>query len=295
MTAAQPFDDGPSSRSGWRFAFTRRWAGYLALTVVFAIVCSGLGLWQFARRAEARDEIARIDANYESIPVPVSQALPSLDSFDASQKWLPVRLEGEYLSSDELLVRNRPYAGQPGFEVLTPLRLDDGSVFVVDRGWVATGERQDAPDAVPAAPSGPVTVVARLKAGEPQLDGRVTVAGSGQIPTVHLPQVAGEVDLPTYTGAYGLLVQQTPSGEDGGLQLAAKPARDEGPHLSYALQWFVFALLAFVGLGWALREEYRSVNADDPEERERADERARRRARRAPSDSETEDAILDAR
>ena len=34
---------------GWKFAFSRRWAGYLALTILFAIVCSGLGMWQLAR------------------------------------------------------------------------------------------------------------------------------------------------------------------------------------------------------------------------------------------------------
>ena len=43
--------------TGWRFAFSARWAGYLSLAVVFAIVCSMLGIWQFERRAEARAAI----------------------------------------------------------------------------------------------------------------------------------------------------------------------------------------------------------------------------------------------
>lgn len=277
---------------GWRFAFSRRWAGYLALTVVFAIVCSCLGMWQFARRAEARAEIARIDANYDAPAVPLTEALPSLESFDEDQKWTPVLLEGRYLTDAELLVRNRPLAGRPGFEVLTPLLLEDGSVFVVDRGWVPTGSLQDAPDDVPPAPEGNVTVTARLKAGEPTLPSRTTIEGSGQIPTVHLPQVAEMLDRPVYTGAYGLVATEDPAPASAPVS-AAKPVRDEGPHLSYALQWFVFALLAFVGLGWALRQEYRVVNADEPDERERADDRARRKAAKAPSDSEAEDALID--
>ncbi|HEV7955876.1 MAG: sortase [Microbacteriaceae bacterium] len=279
---------------GWRFALSRRWAGYLALTVAFAVVCSLLGAWQFTRRAEARTEIDRIDANYDARPMPVADVLPTLGAFDAGQKWTPVLLEGIYLSDAELLVRNRPLAGRPGFEVLTPLLLEDGTVFIVDRGWVPTGSRQDAPDVVPPAPEGPVTVVARLKGGETVLPGRSTVEGSGQIPTVHLPQVAGMLDNPVYTGAYGLVASEDPAPESAPVA-AGKPVRDEGPHLSYALQWFVFALLGFVGLGWALRQEYRVVNADDPDERERSDERARRRAARAPSDSEAEDALLDSR
>lgn len=277
----------------WRFAFSKRWAGYLALTVVFAIACSGLGVWQFERRAEARAEIERIESNYERPAVPVGDALDALDSYDEGQKWLPVLLEGTYLADEQLLVRNRPFAGRPGFEVLTPLLLADGTVFIIDRGWLPTGSEQDAPDDVPAAPTGPVSVTARLKAGEPLLSSRSTIAGSGQIPTVHLPQIAELLDRPSYTAAYGLVISETPEPETAPMP-SVKPVLDEGPHLSYALQWFVFAILAFIGLCWALRQEYRTVNADDPEERERADERARRRAARAPSDDESEDALLEA-
>ena len=277
---------------GWKFAFSRRWAGYLVLTILFAAVCSGLGVWQLARRAEALAEIARVDANFDASPVPVVDALPTLESFDESQKWLPVSLDGTYLTDEELLVRNRPLDINPGFEVLTPLRLADGSVFVVDRGWLPTGENQDAPDAVPAAPSGPVTVVARLKAGEPSLAGRT--AHGNQIATINLTDVAKRVGEPTYTGAYGLLLSEVPAPAERPVAVT-RPVRDEGPHLSYAFQWFVFALLAFVGLGWAIRQEYRTVNADDPEERERSAERERRKAAKPRSDAEVEDELLDRR
>ena len=281
--------------TGWRFALSKRWAGYFALTAVFAVVCALLGQWQFDRRAQAQAEIARIDANYDSAPLDVRQALVHLSDFTASQRWLPVSLTGTYLTEKQQLVRNRPYNGRPGFEVLTPLLLPSGEVFIVDRGWISTGSKQDAPDLVPEAPPGQVVVVARLKAGEPLLDARRTVVGSGQIPTINLPQLEALVDRPTYTGAYGLLASESVSSAVVPAP-SLRPIRDEGPHLSYALQWYVFALLSFIGLGWALRQEYRSVNADDPEERERADDRMKRRAertKRAPSDSETEDEILD--
>lgn len=280
----------------WRFALTRRWAGYLALTIVFAIVCSGLGMWQFARRAEARQEIARIDANYDAAPTPVTEVLPDTDAFSISQKWTPVRLEGEYLEDEQLLVRNRALGGRPGFDVVVPLRLTDGTIFVVDRGWVPTGERQDSPDSVPQAPAGDVVVVARLRASEPNIAGRSTVSGSNEIQTVNLDELAtvfGErLGQGMYTGAYGLVSSESPAPASAPQQ-SLRPERDEGPHLSYALQWFVFALLAFIGLGWALRQEYRLVNAEDPEEIDRSADRARRRAARSPGDDEIEDAILE--
>lgn len=278
--------------SGWRFVLSWRWAGYTALVIVFAIASCGFGNWQFDRRAEAQHAIALVEANYDLNPQDVTAVLPELDDYDESQKWTPVLLEGEYLRDEEMLVRNRPYRGGPGFEVLTPLLLDDGTVFVVNRGWVPTGSRQDEPDFVAQAPEGRVSVVARLKGGEPTLPGRTARAGTNQIATIHLPEVQERLDIPTYTGAYGAVDTQDPA-PAAELVTPPKPEPDEGPHLSYALQWYVFAILAFIGLGWALRQEYRVVNADDERVQREARKREERRARRAPSDADIEDAALD--
>lgn len=266
--------------------------GYLALAVVFAIVCSMLGMWQFQRRAEARAAIDLIEANYDRDPSPVASVLPTLEAYELGQEWTPVLLRGEYLTDEQMLARNRPLNGQPGFEVLTPFQLNDGTVFIVDRGWVPIGSRQDTPDVVPEAPRGQTTVVARLKAGEPTLPGRSSPAGTNQVATIQLEEIAERLQMPSYTGAYGLVVTEDPKPAETPVA-TIKPEPDEGPHLSYALQWYVFALIGFIGLGWALREEYRVVNADDPQEQERAAERARRKALKAATDAETEDAILD--
>src|SRR5690606_6465550 len=184
-----------------------------------------------------------------------------------------------------------PRNGQPGFEVLTPLRLTDGSVFVVNRGWLPTGNAQDLPDMVPEPPDGEVTVTARLKPGEPSLPGRT--APDGQIATVELAQFAERIDATVFTGAYRLMASETPAPADDRPLPAFKPELSEGSHLSYALQWIVFALLGFAFLGYAIREEYRHLNADDPAEKARADQRERKRAAKR-TDSDVEDDILDA-
>jgi cytochrome oxidase assembly protein ShyY1 len=275
--------------SGWRFLLSRRWAGYLALTVVFAIVCVLLAMWQLARRDEAVAEINRVEMNYDAEPTPLAEVLPALDSYDESQEWLTVSMTGQYLVDDQLLVRNRPLGGDVGFDVLVPLRLENGDVFVVDRGWLPTGQTQDVPDTIPAAPTGTVTVVARLKAGEPELENRGAVPG--QIATIELPRIADEVGQPTYTAAYGLMDSETPAPAERPTAMP-KPTPDEGAHLSYTFQWFCFGLLGFVGLGYIVRQEFRRVNEDDPEEQERAAERERRRLARR-SDAEVEDEIID--
>ena len=82
----------------WRFALTWHWGRYLALAIVFALVCVGLCLWQLDRRNTALEELARIDNNYSAEPQPLSRVLPDLDSFELDQKWTPVTMTGTYLS-----------------------------------------------------------------------------------------------------------------------------------------------------------------------------------------------------
>jgi len=268
----------------WQFLISRRWAGYLSLTIVFAVVCSLLGLWQFARRAEAQAEITRINANYDAPAVPVGEVLPTLTSFTAADRWKVVSLSGEYLTTEQVVIRNRPLGGNNGFEVVTPFRLDNNSVFMINRGWIAPNSK-GRPGTVAPPPSGRIEITARLKGAEGRIAGRTSVGA--ELATIDLAELAQRVaaaggGTSSYTGAYGLLIPQpngasgntTPSvvssessglGAGGGApssgatptvpQAPPRPALDEGPHLSYALQWFVFATMGFVGLGWAANRE----------------------------------------
>lgn len=263
----------------------RRWGGYVVFVIVFAVACGLLSWWQWSRRADAVAEIQRVEANYDAAPVAVGDVLDGLEDWTIEDEWRPVELSGRYLVDDQLLVRNRPYSGASGFEVLVPFQLEDGRVFAVDRGWVPVGSSIEAPDAVPAPPEGEVVVIARLQAGEPELPGRT--APEGQLATIHLPSVAALTGPDTYTGAYGLLAAEEPAPAEARPAPAVRPAADEGPHLSYALQWIAFGILAFVGLFWAIRRERRIAALPESE----------RAAARAPGrrsdDSDYEDAVLD--
>ncbi|MCU1584422.1 MAG: sortase [Microbacteriaceae bacterium] len=274
----------------WRFAFSRRWFGYLGVAIVFAAICVALSQWQVARLNETRAANDLIDRNYHSSPAPIREVLPTLRSFSPGQEWRQVTLSGSYLLDKQLLVRNRPFNGEPGFEVLDPLLLSDGSVFIVDRGWVPTGQKQDRPDSIPEPRSGPVSVVVRLQASEPSLAGHTDLPG--EVATIRLPDVARLVGKPTYTGAYGLMVSESPS---AGTRPTAmpEPVLDEGLHISYAIQWVLFGIMAFFGLWYGIRQEYRMRNADDPDEQERAEERERKRLAKPRSDSDVEDEILE--
>lgn len=255
-----------------------RWLGYISLAVVFAIVCCLLGVWQWNRREEALTAIDRLETNYDRTPMALAEALPEPDGFDPDRQWTPVLLEGEYLPDEQLLLRGRWHLGQVGFDVIAPFRTTDGTVFIVDRGWINQASGAERPVTEPETPQGPTTVVARLRPNEGSIAGRG--APEGQIASVDLPEIAAQLDAQTYTGAYGLLDSEGGSTPDD-VAVASRPVLDEGPHLSYSLQWYVFALGGFAAVAWGMRDELRSAS---PVQRPK-------RVRR--TDADVEDDILD--
>ena len=259
-----------------RLLFTRRWLGYLALTVTFAVIASFFGMWQWDRRGQAVAAIEKVNSNFDQAPVALSTEL-SRGSLDAdAREWVPVTVTGTYLTEEQVLVRTRPRSGEVGFEVLVPFTSGDTTV-VVNRGWIPTGESQDNPDQVPAAPRGQVTLVARIKPSEPLLPGRG--APDGQIASIHLPSLQSMITVEIREDFFLALGEETPRPATTPLPLV-RPDLDEGPHLSYTFQWYLFAVMAFGGLWYLLRQEVRARRGDDL-----SPQRSR--------DNDEEDALLD--
>ena len=285
-----------------------RWAGYVAIAIVFAIVCAFLSNWQFTRNAERSSQLALMAANYDAAPVPLGQVIGADGAFRPGDQWRPVSLTGQYLTDHTLLARNRAHGGTSAFEVLVPFRTVDGAVFLVDRGWLPPGSSQPEPDAIPTPPAGQVQVIARLKPGEP-LPNSGRSAPDGQVPTINLPLIAETTAQPALiTSAYGLLVSEQPSPAETPNALES-PSDDPGPYLSYAIQWILFALMGFVFIWYMIRTEirHRREDAEDaaaeragetptPDEEEASPAARRRRqreARRPDRDMQEEDALLD--
>ena len=270
-----------------------RWGVYVLVAILFAVACAFLSNWQFSRNASRTAEIALVEQNYDAAPVALSEVIGNEDVLDPDDEWRQVTLVGEYLTDQQLLVRNRPHGGTSAFEVLVPFRDSDGRIFVVDRGWVPPGEGES-PDAVPEAPSGEVQIVVRLRDGE-ALPTSGRSAPEGQLPTIHLESV---VDLmvadgvegaeDTVTSAYGELVSEDPAPAEalGGFD---RPSEDPGSHLSYAIQWILFAIMGFVFIGYIIRTEIQK-RREELEGRPAEPRRRRRRDR----DADAEDELLDA-
>lgn len=272
-----------------------RWTAYIGVALVFAIACAFLSNWQFSRNADRSEQLELVARNYDAEPVPLAEIIPPAGALEASDEWRPVVLRGEYLASEQLLVRNRPHGGTAAFEVLVPFRLDDGRVLLIDRGWVPPGEDQPLPDRIPVPPSGETGVVARLRPTEP-LPSSGRSAPEGQVPSINLDLVAeriGVADLER--SGYGVMVSEDPPVANRPAALAA-PSEDPGPHLSYAIQWILFAVMGFVFIGYVILTERRH-HREDAEDRARGRQSATRYqvpSRRADRDMQDEDSILDA-
>lgn len=292
----------------YRFLFSSKWLGYLLLAAIFAAACVFLGRWQMDRRAETLAEINRVLTNYSAAPVPFSAVEDEFSELDPAKEWTQVELRGRYDADGQRIVRNRPLNGQPGYEVVVPFKLATGETVVIDRGWLPIGNNNPGrPDSIPAPPTGEVTAVVRLKAGEPTLQ---RGAPEGQLASIDLPAYAEELGYPLLTGAYGQLASETPPAAEMPFPFPM-PSTEEGTHLSYSLQWFAFGVLMFIGFGYAARQQARNaaIDAEDAEDDDgsrnsgseihSAAAAARRRGpvprkRKHPTAEEEEDALLDA-
>jgi cytochrome oxidase assembly protein ShyY1 len=237
------------------------WASGLLAVIGLSVVFALLGQWQYGRHEEKVARRDLVEANYDATPVPLADVRRSPgESLDPARQWLPVLVSGRYLTEATVLVRNRPLDGSYGFEVLVPLRLEDSSILMIDRGWVPNGRTGAAPDAVPPPPPGTVQVTARLRPGEPALD---RTPPAGQQLRIDLARISAQIGEPVHQ-AYGVLVQEQPE-PAGRITLLPRPATGLGPHLAYAVQWWGFAAAAYGVLAhYALREARRRAGVPRP-------------------------------
>ncbi|GHJ45515.1 SURF1-like protein [Catellatospora sp. TT07R-123] len=248
-----------------RSLLTPRWLGIFLAALLASFVMVLLGRWQWSRY-ELRSAINdRIDASTVVAPVPVRDVLGAPGTApDADHAWTRVTATGQYDPSQEILLRNRTVEGEVGYEVLTPLRLPDGTALLVDRGWVKPNPHgiDIAPD-VPAAPAGTVTVVGRVHLSESSPGAIQQRLGRWETRRAAVGPIAAKLPYPVL-GAYVLADSGTP----GAQGLTAIPVGHENAwlNLGYAVQWWIFSVGALVGVALLARKDLRELSApaDEP-------------------------------
>ena len=231
----------------------RRWAPWLVLVLVFSLATTLLSWWQFDRRQDRVAKIEMVSVNYDKPAVSLSEISWDFENGEPVNEWRKVTVAGSYLPEQAVIVRNRPLNGQPGFLQLVPLKLQSGQVLMVERGWLPAGNPVTTPALNPIPDATPRELVVRLRLSEQDLNrGEVP----GQLASLHIASLADELGAGLITEYYGRLVSETPAMAENPRPMA-KPSLNEGNHLSYALQWILFGIMAFAALIWAIQNERR--------------------------------------
>lgn len=214
-----------------------------AFFVLFFPLMIGLGFWQLDREAQKQALLQQQTRQQARPPAPVGD----IDwTAGAALAYQPVRLSGRYRDDRSFLLDNRLREGRVGYEVLTPLVTEDGTVLV-NRGWVPLGgSRQQLPE-LPAV-SGTVTLTGRLHVPEGRpflLSDRADPLGDRwprRIQAIDPERMADALDreLRPYT------VRIDPD-QPGALvtdwtAAVIRPAT----HRGYALQWFTMAAVLLI-------------------------------------------------
>lgn len=233
----------------YRFVLRPRWVIGHVVVITIAVVMVSLGLWQLRRLDERRDANAAVEARAQA---PVRTELPA-DVDPGSAERHRYRLDGRFDADRQVLVRGRLRNGLPGYEVLTPLLLDDDRAVIVNRGWIPQqlGDTWPAPDVEP--PAGEVTVAGLARASE-RSELRLS-RGSGGVPVVSSIRLAEIEALDVPYGLAPVWLIATEGASAGELPATLPPADlSDGPHLSYAIQWFLFTTIGLIGWGALIRQ-----------------------------------------
>jgi len=216
----------------------RRWlAGHVTVIVVVGVFVA-LGFWQLARDRHKHHLVAAAKAAY---------AAPASDLLSASTPAAGARTQatGTFDPAHEVLLRNQVSNGNYGDDVLTPLRLTDGSAVLVDRGWIPdpAGGPFDAP-----VSTGTVTARGLAHTSSPLApqDSVATADGRLALPRVDLTRIGHGLPYPlrpVWIEAQSL----QPAPPAGAPTLPQPPAPDPVNHMEYAIEWFAFALIPIIG------------------------------------------------
>jgi len=235
----------------YAFLLKPKWIGFHLLCLGAVVAMITLGLWQLRRLDEKQTFNSRVTEHTNAGVMQLDAAL--LEGSADELSYRRVSTTGKYLPDPQFEVVNVTQGGTTGRNVVNALQLADGSLIIVNRGFVPTG----AP--VPAPPFGEVQLLARLKEGQVARTGQPSDDGTQQlteIRRVDLAALGQQFDQPL-APMYLELLESAPA-EPNRVSPVAFPELSEGPHLSYAVQWAIFSISVAVGWVFAVRKSIRA-------------------------------------
>ena len=249
----------------------------MLFALVVGLLCYAswwLGEWQFGRLDDRKDSNAVIRANEDLAAAPVEDVLSPGGPVAEDDEWRLVTATGTYDTDDTVVVRYRTRDGQSGVDAVVPLVTSDGTVLLVDRGWMPSENQGTSPTELPEPPEGEVTVEGWVRA---DATGDSTAVDGHSTRAISSTEIAEAIDQPAFGGFVQLKTEDGEPAAD--LEPVELPELDNGPHFFYGLQWWFFGVLAVFGFCYLAFDEWRSGRrAEDAPEDEVVSERKQKRA-----------------
>jgi surfeit locus 1 family protein len=251
--------------------FSRKWVLTTLLVVIAVGVMIRLGYWQLDRLEKRRSFNERVQEQVDQPPLELAaQSLKTeLEKALEGMEYRQVVVSGVYDHEAEVVLRNQAWNNQSGVNLITPLIIDgSGTAVLVNRGWIPFDDfssgRLDQ-----YAEEGKVEVRGVIRASQvrPEIGWRKDlIPRPGEPPLkawnlVNVPGIASQIPFPLLP----VYIQQAPDPSWTGMPVRSLPELEltEGPHLGYAIQWFIFA--AILGIGYPIYVRREENNLDRPE------------------------------
>lgn len=233
-----------------------RWVGLMLFMAILGTVFVNLGQWQLRRLHERRDRNATTIAAQNAPTAPYASIFGK--PIRSADEWRSVTVSGTFDAEHQLVVRYRSNADARGYEVVTPLHTGNGSTVLVDRGFVLLPGGNPIPSVAPAPPAGEVQIIGQVRLDEPGPASAI-VPVNGQVRSVNAAAIARTLPYPITAGYIDLVSVQPP--QPAGFAVVQPPELSDGPHLWYAVQWFMFTGIGVLGIIVFIRSDIRERGA----------------------------------
>ena len=242
----------------WRSIFTPKWLLLHTAVLGLAVLMANLSFWQFDR-LDAKKLFNRTVNSHIAEPIRELSVVLTPTTSVQDVEWRRVAVKGVFKADDAITVINRSQDGSAGYNSVVPLMLPDGSALLVNRGFVLLAMQ------TPDISKGEVTIIGYLRVSQERTGLGLKDSDSKdttEFQRFDVPRIASQVDysvLPMFLQ----LIQQDPPGTSQWPAPVALPPLDEGSHLSYAVQWLFFSLVAITAWIIVIRRKLRGPITDE--------------------------------
>lgn len=236
--------------------FSRKWFFTTLLVFAGTAFCVRMGIWQLDRLEQRRAFNSQVETMRDSDLLDLNQGVPADIK---SMEWRAVQVTGEYDFENQVTLRNQYNGDQYGYHIITPL-LFDGEAVLVDRGWIPADGNSAPANWRKYDEAGPVTLTGqiRLGSGKPAFGGIAdALPEAGQSLLVWNNLDVANISKQNPYPLLPVYIQPDVDETDSAPPIAFQPVVEltEGSHFGYALQWFTFATILFVGYPFYLKKQ----------------------------------------